>query len=157
MKDILEVYRYTFAYKWRAILVIVCNLLFVIFNLISIVLFIPVLQLIFKPEIVAEKVPEPNWNGQFFSLFEYIKDYYYFFMDNLVSQDPKFALLFVCVSVFIAFFLKNLFRYGAIWHQSELRMAVVRDLRGRLFEKALNLPFWGLNADFRSFFRLTNT
>jgi ATP-binding cassette, subfamily B, bacterial MsbA len=104
------------------------------------VLFIPVLQLIFKPEIVAEKVPEPNWNGQFFSLFEYIKDYYYFFMDNLVSQDPKFALLFVCVSVFIAFFLKNFFRYGAIWHQSELRMAVVRDLRGRLFEKALNLP-----------------
>jgi ATP-binding cassette, subfamily B, bacterial MsbA len=104
------------------------------------VLFIPVLQLIFKPEIVAKKVPEPNWNGQFFSLFEYIKDYYYFFMDNLVSQDPKFALLFVCVSVFIAFFLKNFFRYGAIWHQSELRMAVVRDLRGRLFEKALNLP-----------------
>ena len=61
-------------------------------------------------------------------------------MDDLVQQDPKFALLFVCVSVFIAFFLKNFFRYGAIWHQSELRMAVVRDLRGRLFEKALHLP-----------------
>jgi subfamily B ATP-binding cassette protein MsbA len=140
MKDILEIYRYTFAYKWRAILVIVCNLLFVIFNLISIVLFIPVLQLIFKPDQVAQKIAEPNWNGQILTVFEYLKDYYYFFMDNLVQKDPKFALLFVCVSVFIAFFLKNFFRYGAIWHQSELRMAVVRDLRGKLFEKALNLP-----------------
>lgn len=140
MKDILEIYRYTFAYKWRAILVIVCNLLFVIFNLISIVLFIPVLQLIFKPDEVTSKITEPKWDGQLLSLFEYIKDYYYYFMDDLVQQDPKFALLFVCVSVFIAFFLKNFFRYGAIWHQSELRMAVVRDLRGKLFEKALNLP-----------------
>lgn len=119
---------------------IVCNLLFVIFNLISIVLFIPVLQLIFKPDEVTSKITEPKWDGQLLSLFEYIKDYYYYFMDDLVQQDPKFALLFVCVSVFIAFFLKNFFRYGAIWHQSELRMAVVRDLRGKLFEKALNLP-----------------
>lgn len=119
---------------------ILCNLLFVIFNLISIVLFIPVLQLIFKPDQVAQKIQEPHWNGQLLSIFEYIKDYYYFFMDNLVAKDPKFALLFVCISVFIAFFLKNFFRYGAIWHQSELRMAVVRDLRGKLFEKALNLP-----------------
>lgn len=119
---------------------IVCNLLFVIFNLISIVLFIPVLQLIFKPNEVVSKIVEPKWNGELLSVFEYIKDYYYYFMDDLVQQDPKFALLFVCISVFIAFFLKNFFRYGAIWHQSELRMAVVRDLRGRLFKKALNLP-----------------
>ncbi|MFN5912304.1 MAG: ABC transporter ATP-binding protein, partial [Bacteroidota bacterium] len=46
----------------------------------------------------------------------------------------------VCITVFIAFLLKNLFRYGAIWHQSELRMAVVRDLRAKLFEKSLRMP-----------------
>ncbi|TXI84845.1 MAG: ABC transporter ATP-binding protein [Crocinitomicaceae bacterium] len=140
MKEFLEIYRYTFTYRGRAILVIVSNLLFVIFNLISLVLFIPVLQLIFKP---AEEVPdliEPNWTGNFLDIFAYIKDSYNYFMQKMVNEDPKDALLFVCISVFAAFFLKNLFRYAAVWHQSELRMAVVRDVRNKLFSKAMNLP-----------------
>jgi subfamily B ATP-binding cassette protein MsbA len=140
MKGILEIYRYTFTYKWRALLVILCNLLFVIFNLVSIVLFIPVLQLIFKPaQIVAEPI-QPQWNGGFTGAFSYVSEYYDYYMQTLVKHDPKSALLFVCVTVFIAFFLKNLFRYGAIWHQSELRMAVVRDIRAKLFEKAMRMP-----------------
>lgn len=61
-------------------------------------------------------------------------------MSNLVDADPKSALMLVCVSVFIAFFLKNLFRYGAVWHQSKLRMVVVRDLRNTLFARILILP-----------------
>jgi len=58
----------------------------------------------------------------------------------MVKDDPKAALMWVCLSVFIAFLLKNLFRYGAVWHQSKLRMVVVRDLRNKLFEKILILP-----------------
>ena len=73
-------------------------------------------------------------------LIIYLKESYNYFMQEMVNNNPKQALLFVCISVFLAFFLKNLFRYGAVWHQSELRMAVVRDLRNKLFLKALNLP-----------------
>jgi subfamily B ATP-binding cassette protein MsbA len=140
MKDFWEIYRYTFSYRGRAILVIICNLLFVIFNLLSLVLFIPVLQLIFKPVASIQKISAPKWSGGFFDFFTYVKDWYNFFMQNMVNDDPKQALLFVCSSVFIAFFLKNVFRYGAVWHQSELRMAVVRDIRDKLFVKSLNLP-----------------
>ncbi len=140
MKDFLEIYHYAFKYKGRAILVIACNLLFVIFNLISLVLFIPVLQLIFKPSTHTQSMITPKWNGGFFEMFTYVKDTYNFFMQRMVKDDPKQALLFVCLSVFVAFFLKNLFRYGAVWHQSELRMAVVRDIRDKLFVKSLNLP-----------------
>jgi len=140
MKGILEIYRYTFNYKWRAILVILCNFLFVVFNLVSIVLFIPVLQLIFRPE-SANNIPvTPQWDGSLGGLLGYIPEYYDYYMQRLVMNDPKSALLFVCITVFIAFLLKNLFRYGAIWHQSELRMAVVRDLRAKLFEKSLRMP-----------------
>lgn len=140
MKDFLEIYRYIFQYKGRAILVIVCNLLFVIFNLLSLVLFIPVLQLIFKPLEKVAELKQPNWSGSITDIAAYVKDYYNFFMQQMVNEDPKQALIFVCISVFTAFFLKNIFRYGAVWHQSELRMAVVRDLRNKLFVKALNLP-----------------
>jgi subfamily B ATP-binding cassette protein MsbA len=134
-----EIYRYTFKYKGLALLVVLCNLLFVIFNLLSLVLFIPVLQLIFRDPSEMARVNRPMFNNPF-ALFEYIKDYYNFFMYELVQNDPKQALMFVCVSVFVAFFLKNLFRYGAVWYQSELRMAVVRDVRDALFYKALILP-----------------
>jgi len=140
MKGILDIYKYTFAYKGRAILVILCNLLFVIFNLLSIVLFIPVLQLIFRPDNLVKAMENPSWNGAISSLPNHISQEYQYFMQQLVAEDPKDALFFVCVTVFIAFFLKNVFRYGAIWHQSELRMAVVRDLRDSIFSKALRLP-----------------
>ncbi|MEN9998312.1 MAG: hypothetical protein RI922_1302 [Bacteroidota bacterium] len=140
MKDFLEIYRYTFMYKGRAILSIIYNLLFVVFNLLSLVLFIPVLQLIFEPVKKSAILVEPIWNGGFVSWFSYIKEYYNFYMQKMVNEDPKYALAFVCITVFLAFLLKNIFRYAAVWHQAELRMAVVRDIRDKLFSKSLNLP-----------------
>jgi len=134
-----EIYRYTFKYKGLALLVVLFNLLFVIFNLLSLVLFIPFLQLIFKNSQSQTPVLKPNLENPL-SLFEYIKDYYNYLMYELVKNDPKQALMFVCISVFVAFLMKNLFRYGAVWFQSELRMAVVRDVRDALFYKALTLP-----------------
>ncbi len=142
MKALLEIYRLTFSYKIKAILVIIFNLLFVIFNLLSLVLFIPFLQLIFQKEEVfkAEALVKPVYNGGFSAFFQYCTDQYNYLMKQMVAEDPKYALLMVCVSVLVAFFLKNLFRYMAIYHQSQLRMAVVRDLRDQMFEKAMNLP-----------------
>jgi subfamily B ATP-binding cassette protein MsbA len=119
---------------------VLCNLLFVIFNLLSLVLFIPILQLIFrKPEEIA-RISSPIWDHSFGGLFIYIKDWYNFTMYELVSDSPKSALLFVCLTVMLAFLFKNIFRYGAVWFQSQLRMAVVRDVRDKLFEKILVLP-----------------
>jgi len=143
MKGILEIYRYTFKYKGKALMVILCNLLFVIFNLVSLALFVPFLQIIFKQidqEELKEKLIEPVYNGGFANSFKYLGELYNFEMHTVASTDPKGALLFVCISVVIAFILKNFFRYGAIWFQSDLRMSVVRDVRDKLFAKAMKLP-----------------
>lgn len=139
MKSTVEFFKYTFSYRGQAIMTIVYNTLFVIFNLISMMLFIPFLQLIFQIE-PPKEIPEPHYNGGVIQLFNYCKDYYNYTMQEMVKDDPKDALLFVCITVFLAFFLKNLFRYGAIWHQSQLRMAVVRDIKNKLFSKAMRLP-----------------
>lgn len=139
MKSLIAFYKFTFSYKGLAILTIFYNVLYVIFNLLSLILFIPFLQLIFKVNEVTS-VAKPIMGDGFFSFFIYCKDWYNYTMNEMVKNDPKQALFFVCVSVCIAFFLKNLFRYGAIWHQSQLRMAVVRDLRDKLFSKAMRLP-----------------
>lgn len=141
MKSIREIYQHTFKHKGLALLVIFYNLLFVIFNLVSMVLFIPFLQLIFPNDANSVVVPQkPVFNGGFNGTIQYVSDYYNYFTQSMVAENPKNALLFVCFSVLIAFLLKNLFRYMAIWHQSQLRMVVVRDVRQSLFDKAMSLP-----------------
>ena len=141
MKALIEIYRRTFLYRGTAILVIVSNLLFVIFNLISLVLFIPFLQLLFRdPKEKVELVVQPFYHGGFLDFFKYCSKFFQYEMQQMVMRDPKDALLFICITMLFAFFFKNLFRYMAVYHQSQLRMAVVRDLRDKLFQKAMKLP-----------------
>jgi subfamily B ATP-binding cassette protein MsbA len=141
MKDFLKIYKLSVYYPWLTFLVVFYNLLFVIFNLISLVLFVPFLQLIFpskdKEAIVYFK---PNFNDNTKNIFDYFSDLYNYEMQQLVLKDPKEALLLVCILVISSFFLKSLFRYLAIYHNSYLKMAVVRDLRDQLFAKSLRLP-----------------
>ncbi|MBI1836106.1 MAG: ABC transporter ATP-binding protein [Flavobacteriia bacterium] len=141
MKEILEIHRLAFTYRVTSLLIIVCHLFYAIFNLISLALFIPFLKIIFiDKSAVGKEISEPIYQGGFVGFFRYISKYYNYFMESMAANDPKKALYFVCVSVFIAFLFKNIFRYGVIWSQSFLRMAVTRDIRARLFEKSLNLP-----------------
>jgi subfamily B ATP-binding cassette protein MsbA len=140
MNSIRQIFNYSFKYKKLAFLTIIGNLLFTFFNLLSLVLFIPFLQLIFSSEKLKTVIPKPTYSGDISLLPEFIIKSYNFQMHDMVIHDPKQALFSVCIMVFSAFFLKNLFRYMAIWFQSELRFSVVRDVRDELFEKSIHLP-----------------
>ncbi len=140
MKGLREIFRYTFKYRGTAIIMIVCNLLYIIFNLLSLALFVPFLQIIFLKTEGAEVLKEPVYEGGFFNYFSYAAEKFQYTMQEMSESNPLDALLFVCFSVAIAFLFKNLFRYGAIWFQSQLRMSVVRDLRDALYQKSLKLP-----------------
>src|SRR5690554_4859975 len=141
MKQLKTIFKATFFYKWRAIATIFFNLLFVVFNLLSLVLFVPFLRVIFPDGEDFEVIHKPvfEYSGVT-SIIGYVKEYYNYFMNSMAQEDPKTALLFVCITVVVTFFLKNLFRYLAIFHQSQLRMAVVRDYRDKMFRKAMTLP-----------------
>ncbi|MFK8039568.1 MAG: ABC transporter ATP-binding protein [Crocinitomicaceae bacterium] len=142
MKGFTQIFKLAFSQKKAAYLTIVSNFFYVIFNLLSLLLFIPFLNLIFKPkdlEVITE-MTKPNWETKD-GLKNYFSDLYDYEMGQyLIDSDPKGALFFVCIAVIIAFFLKNLFRYFAVFHQSYMRMAVVRDLREKLFKKSIELP-----------------
>lgn len=141
MKTIKKLFSHTFIYKSDSVFTIVYNLFFVVFNLISLALFIPFLKLIFQSDLPTEAPLKPVYDGGFFGLFDFITGYYQYFMNNFLFQNGKEqTLVFICVSVLSAFFLKNLFRYLGIWHLSQLRMAVVRDVRNSLYAKSLRLP-----------------
>ena len=137
MKAIKELYRYTFKYKGLAFLVILFNLLYVVFNLISLALFVPFLQIIFGEN---KKVVEPEIGTTIIEKAQYFLEWLNWKMYLITKEDPKEALFIACVSIGIAFFGKTFFRYMAIWFQSQLRMAVVRDVRDKIFQKMVRLP-----------------
>ena len=141
MKGFRQIFGLAFSYRRTAFSVIFFNILFVIFNLLSLVLFVPFLSLIFKTESRAEMemATKPVWEDE--KLFDYFGDYFKYLEAEFIKANGfEGALEFICITVLLAFFLKNLFRYGAIWHQSYMRMAVVRDLRESLFKKSVRLP-----------------
>jgi subfamily B ATP-binding cassette protein MsbA len=141
MKDFFTIYKLSVHNKWKTFLVVFYNFLFVIFNLISFVLFVPFLQLIFQTKSSEiELVKKPLYDDPNLNIFEYLGELYNYEKQQMVLNDPKQALLIVCISVVIAFFLKNVCRYLAIYHNSSLKMEVVRDLRDKLFAKSLRLP-----------------
>ena len=107
-------------------------------------LFVPFLELIFSDKPISElaQVQAPNWETRK-DIFEYCGNYYEYWMADFVASQPNGkigALVFICITVLAAFFLKNLFRYAAIYFKSFMRMAVVRDLRSGLFTKSVHLP-----------------
>lgn len=141
MKTIQRLFSHTFEYKSDSVFTIVYNLLFVVFNLVSLALFIPFLELIFNQDVPLIAPEKPVFAGGIFALLDFITGYYQYFMNNYLFQYGKEkTLIFICISVLSAFFLKNFFRYLSIWHLSQLRMAVVRDVRNQLYAKSLRLP-----------------
>lgn len=141
MITIKRLFFHIFRYKSDTIFTVVYNLLFVVFNLISLALFIPFLELIFKKDVPDVAPVAPNFEGGIFGILDFVTGYYQYFMKNYLFQYGKEqTLIFICVSVLSAFFLKNFFRYLGIWHLSQLRMAVVRDVRNHLYAKSLRLP-----------------
>jgi subfamily B ATP-binding cassette protein MsbA len=141
VRALIDIFRKTFTYKLTAFFVIFFNILFVVFNLVSLVLFVPFLQLIFRDENEQiELVSKQEFSGNLSDLFSYLSSNFQYYMQQMILKDPKDALFFICMVMLGAFFFKNFFRYLVVFHQSKLRMLVVKDIRDKLFVKAMNLP-----------------
>jgi subfamily B ATP-binding cassette protein MsbA len=138
VKGFIQILKLSFLYRTTAVMVIISNILFVLFNLISLVLFVPFLQLIFGEN--NERIEAPDWDKAD-NIFDYYGQMYNFEMQHYIDLHGKEgALAFICITVLIAFFMKNFFRYAGIYFKSYMRMAVVKDLRQNLFERSVHLP-----------------
>lgn len=75
------------------------------------------------------------------SLQEYLKDSLNYFLTLKVDQEgPVAALVFICIASIIIFFLKNAFRYAAMYVLAYLRTGMVKDIQDKLYIKTLDLP-----------------
>lgn len=122
-------------YKAFITLNIVSNILTALFTVISIPLLIPFLEVLFDRASPMQTAPAFQWS------MTGIKDYFYYQFGQLIAHNGKeTALVYVCACILLAFFLKNTFRYLALFFMAPVRNGMIRDIRQQLFDKMLALP-----------------
>lgn len=139
MNNILgKILRFAKPYKLYGILNIISNVLYAFFNVLSIIIFIPTLGILFDKQ--EEVYTKPVYEG-FSNLKAYGEDSLNYFLTEKVSADgPMAALAFICIASIVIFFLKNLFRYAAMYFLAFLRTGMVKDIQDELYHKTVDLP-----------------
>ncbi|HKC68681.1 MAG TPA: ABC transporter ATP-binding protein [Bacteroidia bacterium] len=137
---LFSVFKYIKGYWNHAWTNIICNVLFSIFSLFSLVLVKPFLDLLFLhdeafyKEVLQKGQPAFQPNGA------YLNNAFTYHLSGLISSQGKLsALLFICIIIVLLTFFKNFFRYMAMYALAPIRNGVVRDLRNRLMDKVLHL------------------
>ncbi|MBS1653134.1 MAG: ABC transporter ATP-binding protein [Bacteroidetes bacterium] len=141
MRNFFSVLKYAKSYKTYTGLNILFNVLFALLSVMSLALIAPFLDLLFKSQdenlllIVLKGKPNFNFTS---SYLKEISDYY--LAGLILSKGKAGALLLICILVFVLSFLKNVARYMAMYFVAPIRNGVVRDLRNKMYNKALQLP-----------------
>jgi subfamily B ATP-binding cassette protein MsbA len=134
-KDILK---YEKKYRKFTVLNIVFNIFYALFNVLSVLAFIPVLGILFETD--KEVVTKPTYEG-ITKIGTFLKEHFYFFISEKIENEGQInTLFFICLLAISLFFLKNLFRYLASYVITFLRTGIVKDLRDKLYHKIVELP-----------------
>ena len=114
---------------------IVFTILATIFSLFSFSMIVPFLNLLFNPDNLITVKPEFSLSSD--ALLETMN---YYISSIIISKGQKMALLFICVMLVFAFFLRNLTTYMASYYMAAVRVNSIKDLRAELYNKILVLP-----------------
>lgn len=119
------------------------NILSVVFSLFSLTMIAPFLDLLFLKEEsfyrekMAAGIPALKLSAQ-----SLIDNFYYYITQIILDpqQGKAAALFYICASVALLFFFKNLFRYLAMYVLANVRNGVVKDMRNSVHQKLMQLP-----------------
>ena len=132
-----KILHFAIPYKKYGILNIFFNILYALFGTLAMVSLFPMLSVLFGQ---TKKVDiEPVWSG-FSNAREYAEQHLNFFITQKAEQGVEDVLFFMVALVISMFFLKNVFRYLAMYSITFLRNGVLKDLRNALYNKTLTLP-----------------
>ena len=114
---------------------IVFTILATIFSLFSFSMIVPFLNLLFNPDNLITVKPEFSLSTDV--LLETMN---YYISSIIISKGQRMALVFICVMLVFAFFLRNLTTYMASYYMAAVRVNSIKDLRAALYNKILVLP-----------------
>ena len=134
-KDILK---YEKKYRKYTVLNILFNILYAVFNVLSVLAFIPVLGILFGTD--KKITNKPTYEG-ITKIGDFLKESFYHLISQKIENTGEIdTLIFICLLALSLFFLKNLFRYLASYVITFLRTGIVKDLRDKLYNKIVELP-----------------
>ena len=127
---------YVRPYWFSLLLNLFFNLLTIFFSLFSFALLVPLLNLLFKTEVI-EVVAKP----EFALTSDYLMSYLNYVMSNIIVENGhRYALIFICVVMLVAFLFRNIGRFFAYYTMAKVRVGTIKDLRQDLYNKILVLP-----------------
>ena len=133
-----NILKYEKKYRKFTLLNVAFNIFYAIFNVLSVLAFIPVIGILFETE--KKVIVKPNYEG-LTNIGYFLKESFYFFISKKIETNGQInTLLFICFLALSLFFLKNLFRYLASYVITFLRTGIVKDLRDQLYRKIVELP-----------------
>ena len=111
---------------------IIYTILGVIFGLINFTMLIPILNILFEITKTQTVTQVPEFS---FSIYYFIDLFNYYFTNIVATRGKMYALAFVCVIIFMAALLANLFRFLAIKVLIRLRLNMMERIRNQLYIK----------------------
>lgn len=141
MSNFRRLLQYLGRYRVWVTLAIVSNILTAVFTVVSIPLLKPFLDILFKPEEELKALPENAPSLAQISSSESLSQWLNIHIAQwMVSYGRETVLAYVCLAILLAFLLKNLFRYLALFFMAPVRNGIIRDIRMQLYDKLLSLP-----------------
>jgi len=96
---------------------------------------IPFLNILFGLTPKVTQKPDMNYG-----VTSWVNGFNYAMSEAIAHYGEVTTLGFVCILVIIVFFLKNLFRWLAIYFLAPVRNGIIRDIRNDMYKKILRLP-----------------
>jgi subfamily B ATP-binding cassette protein MsbA len=139
VKNFLKILRLAANYKGFAFLNILFNILSVFFNVFSLGMLIPVMDVLFKTDEQFTEILSTPPSTEISMVG--MKDLFYYNLAEIIaSQGKEQALIWICITLVGMTTAKNLFKYFAMFFLAKIRNNVVRDLRNSIYHKILRLP-----------------
>lgn len=134
-RNFYRILHYVKPYWFSILMNIVFNILAIVFSLFSFSMIVPFLNLLFNPENLTTVKPEFALDTD--TLLAML-DYYVSYI--IVLKGQANALIFICLLLVIAFFLRNITAYFALYFMVGARAGTIMDIRNDLYKKIMILP-----------------
>lgn len=121
---------------WFSVLMdLLFNILVIVFSLFSFSMMVPFLNLLFNPDKLVLVKPAFSLNSD-----ALLNTMNYYISMVIVNEGQRRALLYICIMVVVAFFLRNLSTYMASYCMASVRVNTIRNIRNSVYKKILILP-----------------
>ena len=127
-------------YTKYVVLNVFFNIAAMIFSVFSIIMLVPIMEILFNQDGKVEALLANPPNTAFLSEGYSLKDHGFYYLATQINEHgPEWVLLYVCILVIVFTLLKNACLYFSLYFIAVIRNGVIRDYRNKMYDQILHL------------------